>query len=935
MVYDDRGQWDMKPEPPRHDGNRGWYRNRGGSRGQRRGDSRHGPLSGAYGPMDRGRMQQIEATRQIHQSLFHLGSDEGFQSAVEIPKVCAWLETQALEFPVAVLSAFRIMATEQPQKTALTAAMIAHLVLKPGAHSTESGKASLGMRVMEHLIHMFGQDVDAHYWRNARLVLHVFVALAPLGVVSSASLRRTIKAFVDVLSSDGVSRDVADPAADCVIEAMCRGGTDLIQPEPGALEALPSAREEMDAIVDGITLYGSQRSNAAMQLISPFRLDEPHDFLDQDGFMDRVRALQSLKEHGYVRPAFLPSACDLLSVDVSPATSTAPAEQRTAHLPDLHVAPIRSTAYDELDDDLLAPPKRLQTGKGTHETVRVRTGAPSLDAAARWFGSSVPAIGSVEGVVLRGIVQDIIDLYVINRKECAHVLLTLPQWLRRGTFGGKIPPHIGIFGDEPEPEVSVEWMLEDVLLEGALSTMLLLPRPPQLELYYSSLMREIVTLAPQQIAPSIGRTIRRFYVASADGVVRAEVLRRVADWFSVHLSNFKFTWAWNEWADDMTRAWAHPRPALARRIVELEVRLAYYDRIKGTLPPDMEAYILPPFEPSPNFVYNRPSHSYHGMAEQLFQSIKAKASVHVVQADLQSFQQSILAPATDVPDADDTHHVDSPAEAERVARDVGIQTLLFAGSRSFSHLLNVIERYHELLRALSQSPEARVSILHSTCVFWTHSPQWFLIVCDKLLQYRIVEPLDVVTFVFSEPSGDAVMEEASPFDVALHAPEWGNRTHRDWSSFHWWAVLRLTMDKVIGRVNQLSRRVQDLRRVQAAPEAAASDTAQRHAPATLDEAQVHLDAVQLEQRKVLVTILSKLVSHIQEHGGNTSLSDETDSSGWQSWWVREWYHAFVAVYYDVIAANRETILANVFASAGTDDTCAVLFEQACALAQTA
>ena len=300
MVYDDRGQWDMKPEPPRHEGNRGWYRNRGGSRGQRRGDSRHGPSSGAYGPMDRGRMQQIEATRHIHQSLFHLGSDEGFQSAVEIPKVCAWLEAQALEFPVAVLSAFRIMATEQPHKTALTAAMIAHLVLKPGANSTESGKASLGMRVMDHLIHMFGQDVDAHYWRNARLVLHVFVALAPLGVVSSALLRRTIKAFGDVLSSDGVSRDVADQAADCVIEAMCRGGTDLIQPEPGALEALPSAREEMDAIVEAITVYGSQRSNAAMQLISPFRLDEPHDFLDQDGFMDRVRALQSLKEHGYV-----------------------------------------------------------------------------------------------------------------------------------------------------------------------------------------------------------------------------------------------------------------------------------------------------------------------------------------------------------------------------------------------------------------------------------------------------------------------------------------------------------------------------------------------------------------------------------------------------------------------------------------------------------
>lgn len=898
-------------------------------------------------------MHQIDVTRRVHQSLFQLGHVEQFDSVAEIPKVCAWLEEQAQEFPAAVLSAFRIMATEQPHKTALTAALIAHLVLAPSTQSlNDPENKTLGMRVLDHLVHMFGQDVDAHYWRNARLVLHVLVALAPLSIVSPASLRRTLSAFVGVLSSDGIARDVADHAADCVIEAVCRGGTDLLQPEPGALEALPSAKEELHTIVDGIVAYAERRRSSPDELKSPFHVvGQGHDFLAEEGLLDRVRALSGMKENAYARVACIASACDLLSPEVTAATSPVPAEQRVWTLPDLHVAPVRSTVYDELEDDLLAPPKQLQTGKGMIDVVRARVGTPTIDSAARWFGTSVPAVGSAESVVLRGIVQDLMDLYVVNRKECAHVLLMLPHWLRRGTFGGRVPASCGLFGEPVVDEESREagstgeWILEDVLLEEALSTMLLLPKPPQLELYYSSLMREIVTLAPQQVAPSIGRTIRRFYAACGDGLVHAEVLRRVADWFSVHLSNFKFTWAWNEWADDMTLPWAHPRRALARRIVELEVRLAYYDRIKGTLPPDMETYILPPYEPAPSPRYTQASSPHRAMAEQLFQSIKAKANVHVVQADLQSFQQSILAPATDVPDTDDeARFVDSPAEAERLVLDMAIQTLLYAGSRSFSHLLNVIERYHELLRSLSQTPEARVAILQSTAAFWTHSPQWILIVCDKLLQYRIVEPVDVVTFVFADDAQrdtDRSDEEesaapSSPFDVAAtRVPEWGG-THRDWSSFHWWAMLRLTMDKVMGRVNQLTRRVQDLRRRaddnQAAAASATSTELARHpASSSMEEAQVHLDAVLLEQRKVLVTILSRLVLFLQNKA-HVSIQDEPDSCTWQVWWVREWYRAFMAVYYVVVAENRETILANVFASAASDDACLILFDKACALA---
>lgn len=927
MPRDERGGWRDQGDYPRGP-RRGWGRSRSGGHGPHPyADTRYvsGPPSGSYGPPpDRQHLRHIDATRQIHQSLFQFGEAEGIDITSEIPKVCAWLENQAVEFPMAVLSAVRIMVTEQPHKTALTAALMGHLALSPTHSPTDTSK-TLGMRMVDHLAQLFVQDIEAHYWRHVRLTLHVFAAVVPLGLVSPASLRRVLQALVDVLSSEGVPRDVADHAADCVIEVVCRAGADLLQSELVPVDgSAPAPKEQLDAIVDGIMAY-AERRGAASPLLSPFHLDGvEHDFLAEEGFLDRVHALQTMRERGFVRPACLPAASDLLPTTVSPITSTVPLEQRMLCLPDVHVAPLRDAARDAHDEDLLAPPPHLNTGKGMSEVVRARIGAPPLDRAARWFGASVPALGTPTSVVLRAMVLDLMDLFVINRKECAHVLWTLPNWLRRGTFDGQTFAGQGLFGDADDAwheQGDGPWSLEDLVLESAVSCMLVLPTPPQLELYYTSLLREVVTLAPQQVAPSIGRTIRRFYAASGEGLVQAEVLRRIADWFSVHLSNFNFTWAWTEWLDDASRPWPHPRRALARRIVELEVRLAYYDRIKGTLPPELEASVLPPTEPVPVYVYADPTHVHHALAMQLLQSLKAKASVQVVQADLQSYQQSILAPATDVPDTEDEALAETPADAERIVRDLAVQTLLNAGCRSFSHLLNVMERYHELLRSLSQTPDARLSILESTAQFWSNSPQWVLIVCDKLLQYRIVEPVDVVRFVFTSEPG----RTNSPFALAGQSPEWGP-TRRDWSSFHWWTILRLTVDKILGRVTQLTRRVQELQRQIDANDGASS------APGAADEAKVHLDTVLLEQRKVLVMILTQLVHHIQALPV-AALDDSADSAVWQGWWLREWYRAFVVLYHDVLAVNRETIMANVFASSSADDPCLTLFEQACALSR--
>jgi len=60
---------------------------------------------------------------------------------------------------------------------------------------------------------------------------------------------------------------------------------------------------------------------------------------------------------------------------------------------------------------------------------------------------------------------------------------------------------------------------------------------------------------------------------------------------------------------------AHPRRAFARRIVELEVRLAYYDRIKGTLPVELQEGALVAEEPNPFFTYESPGVCFLNLRE--------------------------------------------------------------------------------------------------------------------------------------------------------------------------------------------------------------------------------------------------------------------------------------------------------------------------------
>ncbi|POW21983.1 hypothetical protein PSHT_01767 [Puccinia striiformis] len=633
------------------------------------------------------------------------------QSQYEIPELIKRIDSHYSQLSLIddILKAFRIAAAELPHKLPHLALLISILSI-PGPPTRT-----------------FQLHIDNRRWRSTRLYLHLFGHLHSLSrpLVSSQSLlallRAIFSATTDELTCTGAR---ADECLRIVCEGLLRSNLLKIPDE--------DVKKDVNELVESIRVHMVVNRRLDRSLFN-----EP-DCLSQ--YIDPIEELVAALE-GADRVDILPVLDEAFGPLLEQRISASGLDSSYPKPFDL---PIVLLPPDVDEPDLGAhPPAHKPENLGNHPgpiplDSKDRTNYLGVKLYYKLFSdNTVPTRAKANGVILRTLANDVIDIFEVNRKECAKILLELPRW-------------------------------------SILTSVFAIPTPPiRPAVYYHSLIVELCRLSPSTVAPALGKSVRRLYaglgeIGNQDTFsirLEPEGIRRFSDWFGIHLSNFGFLWAWKDWTEVCELPVSHPKRVFVARVIELEIRLSYYDRIKETVPSKfLEVGIMSNDPPGPTFEYEDPAHRDHLAALDVVQLLKHKEPVSRLLDYLTKMQERLTNEGVQ-------------ESVQDVTREVAIQSLLNVGSRSFSHFLNVLERYLELLKTLTNSASSRAILLKTVTKFWKKNGQFELIIIDKLLEYRVIDPID-----------------------SLHHSFESYMSSEDWSELQFWDGLKLTIEKVNRRV---------------------------------------------------------------------------------------------------------------------------------------
>jgi hypothetical protein len=162
---------------------------------------------------------------------------------------------------------------------------------------------------------------------------------------------------------------------------------------------------------------------------------------------------------------------------------------------------------------------------------------------------------------------------------------------------------------------------------------------------------------------------------------------------------------------------------------------------------------------------SRTGHAHFDEAEQVMEAFRTKANADTAIEVLTKVEETI-----------------GGEEGALLTTDIALQSLLQIGSKSFSHFLNMLERYLPVLRTVTSTAARRQKALASIASFCGGNHLFVQIITDKLMRYRILDPIDVVRWILS----------SSPAFLSVNQ----------------WETLSSTLDLLTTRVNGLTIRVE-------------------------------------------------------------------------------------------------------------------------------
>ena len=203
-------------------------------------------------------------------------------------------------------------------------------------------------------------------------------------------------------------------------------------------------------------------------------------------------------------------------------------------------------------------------------------------------------------------------------------------------------------------------------------------------------------------------------------------------------SNFRFVWPWEDWAYVIDFPRWSPQRIFVQEVLDKEVRLSYWDKIKQSIDHTNSLEQLLPPRGGPSFKFSTEEGNEitdsHSLSSELVSMVKGKKTAR----ELSSWADEKI----------------TAVHGTQVALEVVVQTLLYIGSKSFTHLTTVLERYGQVVASLCTNEEREVALIEEVSSFWKTNNQMTALTIDRMMAYRLVSNLAIVSWVFSPVNVD-------------------------------------------------------------------------------------------------------------------------------------------------------------------------------------
>ncbi|XP_058986605.1 nuclear cap-binding protein subunit 1 [Musca domestica] len=478
-------------------------------------------------------------------------------------------------------------------------------------------------------------------------------------------------------------------------------------------------------------------------------------------------------------------------------------------------------------------------------------------------GPNLPGAHSIERFLIEEHLHHIIEMHHKERKDCAAQLLAFP-------YKNKVP-------------------LEYCIVEVIFAELFHMPTPRYLDIVYGSILIELCKLHPATLPQVLAQATEILFMRIDS--MNTSCFDRFVNWFSYHLSNFKFTWSWEEWDSCLLLDMEHPRPKFIQEVLQKCLRLSYHQRIVEMMP---ETYgKLLPVQPAPNYKYaSEEAASLAGtqVAHQLVVAIRQKCTPEEVINILKELPNS----------GENADQEMSETSFNPLKIDVFVQTLLNLGSKSFSHSFAAISKFHLVFKALAESEEAQICILHNVFELWQNHQQMMVVIIDKLLKTQIVDCSAVATWIFSkEMTGE-------------------------FTKMYLWEILHLTIRKMNKHVIKLTIELNDAKEKLSKADSSSSDSEDEAAPkrkkpvTTVDKPteemvermEEKLEAANVDQKRLFLIVFQRFIMILSEHLVRSDTDGRDPDTDWYRWTIGRLQQVFLMHHEQVqkYSSTLETLL---------------------------